>query len=278
MLSVSSNWVPVLTSEAGLCLTAENWQEAQINSAVYYLDSLLLKPGASVLNDVSDFSFYINWPGQIIINASCLKANKEGVITLVSPYDGSKTRLNYVQLIDLIHHLKPQIVILPPDITKEFAQLWDLWPQDIMPYLSSNDLVVDSLPIRYGVYFALADYSAQAKAQLQNYKHLPRYVQGNFTIDKMRELILLGINFLESDEPSRMGMQGFAYEMGNIIDLKGEGYASDFELLGEQCLCPTCSAHLTKAYLHHLFLHTPLLCQRFLIQHNAWYVQSFLRK
>jgi queuine tRNA-ribosyltransferase len=209
----------------------------------------------------------------VVLNASRLKANKEGIITLISPYDGSKTRFDYPQLIEIIHHLKPEAVILPADILKVYPQIWDNWAKEIMPFLSSNDLVVEYLPQTYGVYFTLKECSSQIKEQLQNYKKLPRYVQGSLSLEQMNELRLLGINVLESDEPARLGLDGLAYEHKKVIDLKDKHYAQAFEPISSECQCPTCTTQLTKAYLHHLYLHTPLLCQRFLIQHNAWQVQ-----
>jgi len=77
---------------------------------------------------------YTNWSKQIIINASRLKANKEGIITIVSPFDGSKLRLGYEQLINLIHQIKPHIVILPDTILKNYPQIWTNWNPKIIPY------------------------------------------------------------------------------------------------------------------------------------------------
>jgi queuine tRNA-ribosyltransferase len=276
-MSSGSNWIPVLTSEAGLSLTTENWQEIQVNTASYYLDALLLKPGLSVLKTIPDLASYVNWSGPIILNASLLKGNKEGIITLVSPFDGSKIRLAYPQVIDLINHLKPAIAILPPEILKDYPQIWDNWNKDIMPYISGNHLLEDKLPLSYGVYFTLDD-SLNIKKHLENYQHVSRYAQGSLSRELISELSQMGVHYLESNEPARLGLDGLVYCAEGIIDLKEEQHALQFEQIDSQCDCCTCSAQLTKAYLHHLFLHTPLLCQRFLIQHNGHYVQNSLRK
>ena len=42
-------FIPVLTSEAGTCLTLKNWQEIGVEVAAYYLNSLLTKPGLQLL-------------------------------------------------------------------------------------------------------------------------------------------------------------------------------------------------------------------------------------
>jgi len=52
MLNVGQNFIPKATSEAGLCLTAANWQEVGINLITYYLDSLLIKPGYDLLQNI----------------------------------------------------------------------------------------------------------------------------------------------------------------------------------------------------------------------------------
>ena len=63
MLNAVQQFIPVLTSEAGLCLTAANWQEVKVNSIAYYLDDLLLKPGYALLKKIPDLSRYLAWGG-----------------------------------------------------------------------------------------------------------------------------------------------------------------------------------------------------------------------
>jgi queuine tRNA-ribosyltransferase len=277
MLAISK-WVPVLTSESGLCLTSSNWQEAKIDTAVYYLDALLLKPGLNILKNLPNLADYTNWSGEVIINASRLKANRVGEISLKSTYDGSKISLDYPQLMALIHHLKPQRVILPSDVLKHYPQLWDSWDKNLIPYLSSNDLPIDDPSIIYGVYFQVENNFISVKEQIQSYKKYLCYVQGDLNFEQIQELNALGIPHIESELPSEYGLNGLAYANERLIDLKEVANVLSFNQLCEQCQCSTCSEKLTRAYLHHLFAHTPLLAQRFLIQHNAYYVQNYLNK
>ena len=277
-MSAGSSWVPVLTSDAGLCLTSNNWQEIHANRASYYLDALLLKPGLSVLKTIPNLAAYVNWSGPMIINASRLKANNEGIITLVSPFDGSRTKLNYLQIIELIHHLKPTMVILPPEILEKYPSIWDNWDKKIIPYLASNYLAEAEVPLTYGVYFTLDEYSPKVKEQLEQHQHVSRYVQGPLSFELISELSQLGIQYLESNEPAQLGLDGLVYNAEGIIDLREEQFALQFTPINPKCGCCTCSRQLTKAYLHHLYLHTPLLCQRFLIQHNGYCMQNSLRK
>lgn len=262
-------WVPVLTSEAGLTLTTLNWQEVNVHAVVYYLDALLLKPGLALLKELSDFSSYVNWSGPIIINASRLKANREGIMTVISSFDGSKVRLDFEQLVDLIHHLQPQGVVLPAGIIRAYSSIWQRWDKKIIPYVPFNDLESANLPDSYGVSFDMEHVES-----LQEHSGHPRYVQGNLNLDKVKALSLAEGDLIESDEPARMAMHGLMYTGNQVLDLKDEAYVSDFRMIDSQCQCPTCSAQLTRAYLHHLLLHTPLLCERFLIQHNAWFVSD----
>lgn len=265
-------WAPVLTSDAGLCLTPNNWHEVNVQTVVYYLDALLFKPGLDVLHSISNFAHYTNCSGEVIINASTLVANKEGTIILRSPYNGSKLSLNYPQLIKLINHLKPSRVILPRGIIKNYPQIWDEWNQEIVPYITNEDLVGDTPSMHYGVYLSISESSFDE--HLQANAHLLRYVQGALSLASMKELSQKENLIMECEEPTEYGFLGLAYDGLNVINLKEDKHALSFEKINSSCQCPTCASNLTKAYLHHLYAHTPLLCQRFLIQHNAWSAQQ----
>ncbi|RUR08503.1 queuine tRNA-ribosyltransferase [Legionella sp. km772] len=272
----TSNWVPVLTSESGLCLTTANWQEAKINTAVYYLDALLLKPGLSLLKKLPNLGSYVNWPGKIIINASRLKANKVGEINLKSPYDGSKITIDYLQFIDLINHLKPDQLILPPAILKHYPQLGGLLNPNIFTYLCNKDLPVDASS-NYGLYFQVENNFTSLIEELKKYINTHScYVQGALDFEELQELAALSIPYIESEQPSEQGLNGCAYAQEGLIDLKELRHALSFTKLSDDCECSTCNDKLTKAYLHHLYHHTPLLAQRFIIQHNVDYVQNVL--
>lgn len=272
----TSNWVPVLTSESGLCLTADNWHEAQINAAVYYLDALLLKPGLTVLKTLENLAGYVNWSGELIINASKLKANKLGEIHLKSSYDGSKISLDHKQLIDLINHLKPQRIILPEDILKHYPQLWDELDPKIFVYLSVKNSSVASFERAHGLYFQFENNWTSLVEQLEHNKTHSCYVQGPLDLTQIKSLARLGIAYIESDLPCELAYSAVVYAEDGVLDLKDGTHALAFADLSEQCQCATCTAKLTRAYLHHLYAHTPLLAQRFLIHHNAYFIQKAL--
>lgn len=241
-------FIPIGNSIAGLCLTAANWQEIQVTTLCFYLDTLLVKPGLSLLKEVPNVAAYLGWSGGIILNASRMVANREGIITLSSPFDGSKIKLSYAQLKELIHHIKPLAVLLPPKMAEEFSELWDNWDDSLLAF--SNPQVEEG-----GIYWNVVNPGADAK------KPIYRTDCTNIGVDDC---------WVEMDMPAQLGLDGSVVCSDKIVDLRDSVFALDFEVIDDKCSCPTCSAKLTKAYLHHLYLNTPLLCQRFLIQHNVY--------
>ena len=91
-------------------------------------------------------------------------------------------------------------------------------------------------------------------------------------VDLIRELRRLGVEYVSSNVPASDACNGRIYSDDGLIVLKDDAYRMDFNTIDKTCSCPTCDQQLTRAYLHHLFDHTPLLCQRFLIQHNIRFV------
>jgi queuine/archaeosine tRNA-ribosyltransferase len=77
---------------------------------------------------------------------------------------------------------------------------------------------------------------------------------------------------LISDAPADNALHGWIYSATGMSAVMDKMNALRFTSLDEGCLCPTCKAGFTWAYLHHLYQHTPGLCQRLLIQHNVHYV------
>ncbi|WP_115701187.1 tRNA-guanine transglycosylase [Legionella sainthelensi] len=273
MFAVTQNFIPILTSEAGLCLTAKNWQEVNITAASYSLESLLYKPGMDVLKKITDIGHYLAWPGFVIFNGMSLRVNKEGLFVLKSPYDGSKIKLSLFDLLALIHQLNPKAVILPKNIMNHFPQFWDHWNSAIFPFFHQNDVEKQNINQLYGVYFNTEENGLDWE-QLAHWSNIPRYVIGSFEPGLIHELSHEGVAFVETDEPAKAALQGKVYTQSGTIDLTDLNTQMQFEPIDIKCICPTCSQRFTRAYLHHLLQHTPLLCQRFLIQHNVFYVQN----
>lgn len=279
MLDREQKYIPIMTSEAGLCLTADNWREVKIQTMSFHLDSLLWKPGYGLLKEIPDLARYMGWSGGIILNATKCVANKGGTIVLTSPYDGSKLKLSYEQLAELIQHIRPNVVLLPPKIIRAFPQLWDNWSDDIVPFLAAEDMESQELQRIHGVYFTMNHSNSNniVVEQLTKWSALPRYIIGAVELESLEELKKEGALWIESDAPAAMAMRGMVFSEQGVLQLTEDIHAMQFEPVDTSCGCLTCSQQLTKAYLHHLYLHTPLLCQRFLIQHNVYYAQNYIR-
>lgn len=276
MLNAAHGLVPVLTSQAGSCLTPENWREVNISMVSYHLDSLLLKPGQAVLKQTADLKRYLGWTGSLVINAMSLLANKEGVFTLVSPYDGSKLKCTYSELAAIIRHLKPDALVLPKKFILDYPDVWTNWPESTVPIIPAVDLSLQDLQRPHGVFFQSDAFNNtnHLMEQLKKWNHIPRYVMGDVGMELMRSLRENGVEYIESDAPAKAGMDGKVYTKDGELDLQDSAYELHFETIEPNCSCPTCAQKLSKAYLHHLILHTPLLAQRFLIQHNVYHIQN----
>ena len=64
------------------------------------------------------------------------------------------------------------------------------------------------------------------------------------------------------------GFDGFLYDNHQRISIQSAEMVMDDKPLKQDCSCPACMEGLTRAYFAHLYQNVPLLCQRFLIQHN----------
>ncbi len=260
-----SHFVPILTTDAGRSLTVANWEEVDVNTVAYNLASLLMKPGMDLLRSLPDLKTYTGWSSNLVLNAAMPDMNRDGRYTIRSDYDGSRSHYSPDDIIALILQLKPQMVLLPTGIDTA----WQALPKDVFPFFSSRYLPTH-IDRAHGVYF-LHDKSITASQlieQVEAYADIPRYVSGELDVDLIRELRRLGVEYVSSNVPASDACNGRIYSDNGLMILKSDAYRMDFNTIDETCSCPTCDQQLTRAYLHHLFDHTPLLCQRFLIQHN----------
>ncbi|CAM2971372.1 hypothetical protein [Legionella worsleiensis] len=269
-------YVPLVTTEAGSCLTCANWQEVGVDVIACNLDELLLKPGAVLLQKIDNLAHYLGWTGRVIVNASRLRANKEGIFTLVSPYDGARIKLNYAELFEIVNRIKPDVFIVPVNTINDAPYLWETVHSTIKVFIPANDLVNHPCPKSHGVYIHCAEekLNHHVLEHVSRWTHLSCYVSGYFHGNELGQLRAQGVEYIETNAPALAGLEGKAYCGKEIMDLRDASYELDFDRLDSLCSCPTCSAQLTRAYLHHLYLNTPLLAQRFLIQHNAFAAQG----
>ncbi len=278
MNNTKKGMIPILTTPAGSCLTGANWQEVGVNVASFYLTDLLMKPGYPFLKSFPNLADYVGWQGEWVLNASSLMMAADGLYTLRSHYDGSRSQYSLDEILDLIIALQPNIVILPEGISQQVHTRLASLPATIMPFVHATDLIQSLQRLKTcGVYIrydkAASDHSILFK-QLEKFKDTASYIMGDLNLPLMRDLMAHGATWVESDLPANDAYEGDVYSGDVTFSLKGSDYHAQFDVIDGKCKCPTCDQKFTKSYLHHLLEHTPLLCQRFLIQHNLYYCQQ----
>src|SRR3990167_3044622 len=233
--------IPVLSSQAGVCLTLDNWQQAGALRGVYSLEALLTKPGMSVLREFSDLRHYTAWPGTLILNACLPVVSATGDYLVRSPYDGSVIRISKKELFELISHLQADYVVWPTRIPDE-SIFSNATSRFIVPGINHFE---DGQSLFYSMGEASLD---EAEALLTSDSTTPIW--------------------FESDKPAFDALQGKIYVSAGVFNLLESRYRDDFSPLDGVCGCFTCQEGYTRAYLHHLLQQAPLLAQRFLILHN----------
>ena len=272
----SFNSIPVLTTEAGSCLTLANWRELGIETVSYFLDTLLMKPGLSILKSMGSLCSYGGWQETIVLNASSLTANREGIYSLRSRFDGSLVRIEFIELLSLIVSLAPTIVILPPGFLKQLNEPGESLPKTLKVFVPAEELSLAPSEAEYGSYWhykgdqLFSDFLQQIKL----YADRPIYLSAELDLSQRLLLTEEQNLFLESDKPARDAMNAKVYSEQQILAIDAPEMENQHELIDAHCSCPTCAEHFTRAYLHHLFMQTPLLAQRYLIQHNVYYYQN----
>ena len=270
---------PVLTTQAGACMTAAGWQEAGIHSASFYLASLLMKPGFEFLKTLPDLATYVGWQEGLVLNASMPAMNADGLYALCSHYDGHRSYHSVDDILALIATLKPSVVILPEGVWHKNEGLWQTLPETISVFFPVTDLPESLGTSRaFGVYISCDKKisSSEVLQQLALHNDKPCYIAGDLSLSLMFELVNNGAQFVESDRPASDACLGKVYCCEGELSLSDNLLAMQFEPIDQTCNCSTCSQKLTSAYLHHLLEHTPLLCQRLLVQHNVHYCQARL--
>lgn len=271
-----SRFIPVLTSEAGSCLTLTNWTEVGIDTVSYHIDSLLMKPGATFLKKLQDLKSYTGWQNTVVLNTSLPSANRDAIYTIRSRFDGSLIRISSDELSSLIIQLQPDIIILPPGFVAHH-RAWQSLPPKVMPFIPANECPSTLIERNFGVYFWYNKESSFSALlhQVEQQADKPVYVAGELDSSQLAELSQRGVLYIESDKPAMDAVIGQVYSEDNIVSLLSSEMAHQHVPIDANCQCPTCKQQLTRAYLHHLLEHTPLLCQRFLIQHNVYYYQNY---
>ena len=264
---MNASFVPVFTSTAGSCLTIENWRVVGVNAGAFYLEDLLMKPGRDILASFASLREYCAWPGQIILNTILPPAQEKGHFKIVSRYDGAIQRLDLTDIYTLILTLKPDVALVPSGFAAAISTHSWSFPDNLTLCFPLNELT--DAPVAAGVYI---DGDA-SQDSLQGYTG-PLYCLAD-PPDNQQQFASL---WIESNQPAEQALQGNVYRSDGSISILDKAFELDFNRLAADCNCPVCEQALTCAYFHHLYQQTPLLAQRFLIQHNVKYflMQSHL--
>lgn len=268
--------VPVLSTQAGSCLTLANWEAAGVTSVSFRLIDLLMKPGLAVLSKLSDIRSYYKWPHKIILNAMLPAANREDVYSFRSHYDGSLIRIDTRSLFALIGSLKPDAVMLPKGSAASFEQFKTLLPAELALYFHSDDYVSDTgfKTYQYRVFESGHSFSQFFDSLKEDNK--TDYLTGNFDFQQLKQLAACRKYVIETDTPAKDGEAGLVYSEEGAFNILDSSMTNDSRLIDQSCQCQTCTQLFTRAYLHHLLQQTPLLAQRYLVQHNVLYCQNYL--
>lgn len=242
--------IPELTTLAGNCLTLADWQQAGIKTVAFKLTQLLVKPGYDFLIKLSSFKQYFPWKANIILDLQGLAYGNEQVL-VHSSYDGTVFHFSFNKVIALIHQLQPSIITYAQDnpLKNMIKEQKNAFIEFEMQEISLNFYSYEAEDLNY--------FQGDLKTIIPK-------IQGS------------GSYYIQTNQPAQDGLEGIGYTKTNSIALFNTFYREDYGVLDKDCQCSTCTLSLTRAYLHHLLQHTPLLAQRLVIQHNVHFAQHFL--
>lgn len=257
-----TSWIPMLSSASGRTLTFQAWHDLGVREVAYDLAALLVKPGPDVLRGWPDLKSYLGWSGRLVLQAM-LERNATDQYVVVSPFDGGRHVFSKADIEDIILQWQPDEVLLP----RGFGDVTALLAASIQPFFAIEDAEHAAPHGVYGLAEALHTNTALAGRS--------RCAVGVVTHEGLLRLVTQGIERVVSDLPMEHAVSGQVYTLsGAMLSLNDPATADVFEVIDARCACSTCQAGLTQAYLHHLLMHTPLLCQRFLVCHNVSVVLS----
>jgi queuine tRNA-ribosyltransferase len=262
------NFVPCITSFAGNTLTGENWYKAEIGMFAFSLQELLIKPGLEVLQNITSLQSYYGLKGEVVLRATLPLQETPGNYAWYSQYDGSLVTFNKEALWPLLLILKPNKVLLPQDAYLFEDEIESYLPLDMKRYYSASSPLSEKQDV--ALYFHSHEDKDAFWPLLQEGK-TPFYVWGDASVDYWQEDLPC---LIEWDDPMVAGIHGFAYTQQGIVSIMGSSWECEMRPLQADCGCETCEQGLTRAYLQHLFRQTPLLCIRYLIQHNLFTLQK----
>lgn len=247
-------------SPASSCLTTQDLIRANVKSISIDLGALLVRPGLDFFMQTSDLRKYLGWDGKIFINGSRLAFSNSGKIQIKSEFDGAKKIYSSQQLIAFFNKISIDGVLLPRNM------------KDNIPINPGYYFAHTEYKPGFGIYFSQPIYSMQNIQEFINsHPNSAKYLVANIDLNLHSKLGVHPSLMIENSKFCEDAYQGIVYRDDFQQSILATNAEFDFKLLSENCNCYSCEQGFTVAYLHHLFKHTPLLCQRLLISHNVFY-------
>ncbi len=252
-----------LTAPQGAVLTSQEIARCRLQHFSVELLSLLFKPGIRYFKKSRRLSDYFALKGHWFLD-SRLKWNAEKeAFAIRSPFDGHYELLGIEQWLDIVHMMNPDVLLLPEAFYSEKNKWFSKLHPSINCYIS-------------------------APASLQ------QYPEGELLISEQQAGVILvterswpelagiqahhGEIILVSAKPLTDAVDGIVYQQNQQIDIKEKQWQNDFKSIDKNCQCSSCQQKLTRGYFYHLYQQTPLLCHRFLAEHNLWVCQQHLHQ
>lgn len=171
-------------------------------------------------------------------------------------------------------------LLVKPGITtlkalNHLKQYWD-WPGKLLLNLSSiPQNIQGQCSIRSRFDGRILNFSQEEILNLvehlnPDYVTLPAYLDA-FSGERFQNQ---KHNLHDNNKPAEDALNGLIYTTENPLSICDDSNTKDFSILDNTCQCSGCEAGFTRAYFHHLYQHTPLLCHRWLIMHNLWMTHS----
>ncbi|KZW00233.1 Queuine tRNA-ribosyltransferase [Exidia glandulosa HHB12029] len=95
----------------------------------------------------------------------------------------------------------------------------------------------------------------------------PRYSMGVGFAEDLLVCVALGIDMADCVFPTRTARFGVALTRNGPLNLKLQRHSRDFAIIEEGCPCPTCTAPISRALLHHQATHETAAAHA-ITQHN----------
>lgn len=108
----------------------------------------------------------------------------------------------------------------------------------------------------------------------------PRHLLGVGEIDDIFTLAEYGMDTFDCVQPTRLARMGRLFRKGeqdHQFDVTKAMEGKKDEPIDPQCHCPVC-AHVSRAYLHHLFHVRELLAYHYATIHNLWFIHRLVEE